>query len=108
MLLYRRGQVAQLLPFRNPPGRLVAPGPHHPEELIQVLLVRLVTDKCGSGPCLIYEVAHWVAPFRISAIWKNLRSVPKRFAQPSKCIRHDISDETTYSAPVFCMNPTLS
>src|SRR5271165_2034478 len=93
MLLDLRGQITQLLPFGYPTGRLVAPGPQHPQQPVQVLLVSPVADKLGRVRCLVYDV-HWVTPFNICAIWRIFRWVPKRLEQPCRCMRQDISEET--------------
>src|SRR5262249_39593847 len=43
--------------------------------------------------------AHAAAPFRIWAMWMNLRFTPIRSAQPCWCMRQELSADTMYSAP---------
>jgi len=45
------------------------------------------------------RITHALAPLRIWAIWMNFIGTPMRSAQPFWCIRHELSAETTYSAP---------
>src|ERR1700720_3575695 len=93
MLLDLRCQLPQPLPFRHAPCGLVALASQHPEQLVKVLLVSLIAEKSDRVLCLV-DSTHWATPFKTCARWRTFTFAPRRCAQPCRCIRHDISEET--------------
>src|SRR6516165_1569807 len=97
VLLDRRCEIAELLPFRDPVRLAVAFHPEIPQAPIVELEMRLGLDEMRRRLSVINR-PHARLPLSIWAIWMKRRSRPRRAAQPFWCMRHDISAETIYSA----------
>jgi hypothetical protein len=56
MLLDRRGALAQLFPFREAVGALVALGADEPQRLVMPMGMTVVGDKVGGGDGVVHGV----------------------------------------------------
>src|SRR6516162_3894156 len=102
-----RGQGAQVLPLGDLAGRRVAPLPQPPDHLVKGLLVGRVFEE-GQGVPDLVDGLHPAPPFSTWARCRNLKSSRSRCAHPSKCIRHDMSPETTQRTPAWPMRSRWS
>src|SRR5277367_4052937 len=107
VLLNLRRQVAQRLPLRYLTGSLITPHTSAPQNLVEPLFVNWISEELPGFQSLI-DGFHADTPFRTSAIWRNVASCFTLPAQPSRCIRQDMSDDTINRAPPLAIKRILS
>src|SRR5205085_12514784 len=98
VLLDRRGERAQLLPFGHRGHLAVALAAQVPEAPVVELDVVLRLDELRGRFGMVVAL-HPRVPFITYAMCMNFTRVSMRSAQPFWCMRHDMSPEPMYSAP---------